>query len=342
MPGRGHFRNLKMPGYFFTVFLLLTLVAGEIGAADIMDLIRTGQIDAARREIARSETAVRRDGDLLYYQALIESEGAQSYQFHEAAGRAELAPEFREDNIYRMALYAQATGDYEKLAGIAEDYLHRWERGKYRPQILRLAAMAHRNLKQTEKADLYHRRVMRENEGLKYENLGLIDEAFRLYLDKEYIGAQRICRQLRRCGDDDIVVPALYMLSRYALEQKRTDDAILYYNLLKEGYPEAIGLDKLVEEFGQVKKSTEDSRAEEITGTVYSVQVGVFSIRDNARTMARRMEAHGEDVEISEKYISDKMYYVVFVGRFTSADKAMAFKIKLEQTENEVFHVVAR
>lgn len=342
MPGRGYFRNIKMPWFSITVFLLLTLAAGGIGAVDVIELIRTGQIEAARKEIARSETAVRRDGDLLYYRALIETEGAQSYQFLEAAGRAELAPEFREDNIYRMALYAQAAGDYEKLAGIAEDYLHRWERGKYRREILRLAAMANQALGQAEKADLYRRRIMRENEGLKYENLGLIDEAFRLYLDKKYIEAQRICRRLRRCGDDEIVVPALYMLSRYALEQKRVDDAILYYNLLKEGYPEAIGLDDLVEEFGQVKKSTEDSRAEQITGTVYSVQVGVFSVKDNARTMARRMEAYGEDVEISEKNVSDKMYYVVYVGRFTSTDKAMAFKIKLEQNENEAFHVVAR
>ena len=85
-----------------------------------------------------------------------------------------------------------------------------------------------------------------------------------------------------------------------------------------------------------------DQVAERITGTTYSVQVGVFSVGDNARNFAGRLKKYGEPVEINEKMISGKKYYVVYAGRFLSSEKAMAFKTRLESSEKEAFQVIAR
>ena len=54
------------------------------------------------------------------------------------------------------------------------------------------------------------------------------------------------------------------------------------------------------------------------------------------------MKKYGKRVEIKEKKISEKNYFVVYVGRFKSTDDAIAFKTILEKSENEAFQVVAR
>ena len=65
-------------------------------------------------------------------------------------------------------------------------------------------------------------------------------------------------------------------------------------------------------------------------------------MRDNARDMKKRMEKYDQQIEIKDKTISNKSYYVVYVGKFTSSDEAIAFKTRLESQENEAFQVVAR
>jgi len=293
--------------------------------------------------IGESATAVRREGNILFFQALLETDGQQSHQFLEASFKAGLAPSYLEENIYLMAQYYLALENYGKVGSTAEAYLQQWERGKYRDEMLRLAAVGFERTGDSNKAQRYRSLLERENPDSRFSITAKLDRAVSLYQDKKYMQAQKICRNLRAGRYSTAAAPALYMLSYYSLEQKRMDDAILYYNILREAYPYAVGLDELIDRFsGMERKTAGDTRAEQITGTIYSVQVGVFSEKDNANTMARRMKGYGMDVDINDKYISDKKYYVVYVGRFVSSEEAMSFKTRLEASENEAFHVVAR
>jgi tetratricopeptide (TPR) repeat protein len=312
-----------------------------VRSKSIIELIDEGKLEEARQEIGRLTTAAHRDGNLLYFQALLEPNGDTSYQFLEAAVRAGLDPEYLEDNTFLMARYFLAKGDFDKLMSTATAYLQRWENGKYRPQILRLAARAKVGLNQEERSQKYIASLIKENSGHLYGALGKVDDALRLYREKKYIEAQNICRRLANSSHDEAVVPALYMLSYYSIEQKRIDDAILYYNLLREGYPDAIGLDDLVDKFTRIERKSDPS-AEDIAGMVYSVQTGVFAEKDNAERMADRMKEYGEKVEIKEKTISGKDYYVVYVGRFKTTQQALALKTRLEASANEAYQVVAR
>jgi hypothetical protein len=324
----------------FTLFL--TAVSDCLFSSEILNLIKSGQLDEAKKLIAQSATATRRDGNMLYYQAIMESDGATSVQFLEAAFKAELSPEYLEDNIYRMAMYYLAKGDYEKAASTSEAYLLHWENGKFRAPVQRLASVAYSKLNQEDKANHFLKRLERENDSGEYGFISKMDRARKLYNEKSYLKAQKICRNLRVSKFDPVVVPSLYMLSFFSLEQKRVDDAILYYNILKERYPYAVGLDDLITDFGKLQNVVNDNQAEKITGTIYSVQVGVFSKKSNARDMSKRFKKYGKNVEIQDKTISDKKYYVVYVGRFTSSNEALAFKEQLTQMENEAYHVVAR
>jgi len=329
----------------FRILIILSgliIIFSSVLASTIDDMIKKGRIDEARQEIAELSSASLRDGNLLHFQALIEEDGELSFKFLEAAAGAGLSPEFLEENTFLMALYYLAEEDYRKLETTASAYLQWWENGRYRPDMLRLKAFANLRKDNREQANRLLGNLINENEGTATGARGLLERATTLYDKKAYIQAQNICRRLANSHFDDVIAPALYMLSYYAIEQNRIDDAILYYNLLKEGYPNAVGLVDLVDKFTGIERKNKSQTAETITGTFYSVQVGVFSVRDNARALSKSMKKYGKKVEVREKRISDKDYFVVYVGRFRSTDEAIAFKTILEKSENEAFQVVAR
>jgi hypothetical protein len=327
-----------------TLFLLVSLIGLflPISASPIFEMIKKGEIEEARREISEHSTAIRRDGDLLFFQALIEESGMSSFQFLEASVRAGLSAEYLEQNTYLMALYYMAEGDIQKLATTTAAYLQSWEGGKYRPEMLRFAAYGNYQTGKKENSNKLLGNLIGENKGSSIGETGLLDRARNLYIKKAYVDAQKICRQLANGQSDDVIAPALYMLSYYAIEQKRIDEAVLYYNLLKEGYPDAIGLDDLVDKFTKIENRKTNQAAENITGTFYSIQVGVFSVRNNAVELSKTMKKYGKAVEIEEKNISDKKYFVVYIGRFSSTEGALSFKEQFEKSENEVFRIVAR
>lgn len=327
----------------FVLLLCLVIAAASTAVSgEIYELIMKGRLDQARQKIDATATASRRNGTLLYYQGLIETDGAQSLEFLETAFKTGMAPQYLENNIYRMALYYLAARDYDKLASTAQAYLQYWEDGAHRAEVLRLYAIACEQNRETAKAERHRDKLMKENSGRPLEFVALLDQAARYYREKNYIKAQNICRRLADTQYNEVVTPALYMLSFYALEQKRVDDAILYYNLLREGYPNAVGVDDLIERFSGMQRVESTIDADKLTGTTYSVQAGVFSVKDNAKRLKDRLKKHGQSVEIKTRTISDKQYYVVYVGKFDSPDDAMAFKSRLEALENEAYQVVAR
>lgn len=328
--------------YLVFASFVLILLNPISRAENILEQIERGKIDEARDEIGKSSSAAVRDGNLLFYQALLEPQGETSQQFLDASMKAGLAPEYLEHNVYLSAQYYLAGENYEKAIATARAYLQRWENGKYRPQVLRLAWFAFNRENQKENASRLNSNLVRENRGELYGYLAEIDRAYQLYREKDYIEAQNICRRMTNSDFPEASATAMYLLSKYSIEQKRIDDAILYYNLLKERFDNAIGLADLVDRFANLENLSGDASAEKITGSVYTIQVVVFSEKDNAKDFAKHMKQYGEKVEIDDKRISGKKYYVVYVGKFLSTADALSFKTRLEAAENEAFQIIAR
>jgi hypothetical protein len=157
------------------------------------------------------------------------------------------------------------------------------------------------------------------------------------------IGAAETVKQLSRSRRGPGVPQALYLLGMQAVNKRRADDAILYYNMIREAFPSAVGLDQLTAGLGEMPDEPRSgSRAEQATDTYYSVKVGVFSDVENARRQADKFKAPGVKVDIESKKISGRDYRVVYVGRFQSYEEAARFKVQLEAANNETFQVVAR
>jgi len=328
----------------FTYVVVVVTFSVPAQADNIYSLIVKGDLKAASDMLSSASTASLRDGNRLFYLSLLEPSADKSAQLMEAALNAAVAATYREEIYYRLAQYYFLQGDLRKLERIVNDYRALWEMGKYRGEMLRFSILVDQLAQAYESAIRQADRYLLEYAEGDPVQWGIIDKARVMLLFHKYIGAEKLLRKLSRDKSGPGVPQALYLLAGDAIKDKRTDDAVFYYNILREGYPSAVGLDALVEKMATMSSpdDADDAAAEKLTGTYYSVQVGVFSQEDNAKRQADIFSKYDQKVDIKTKTISNVKYRVVYVGRFQSYDAAFKFKKMLETSHNEVFQVVAR
>ena len=324
----------------------LTLILSLAAAAQtetIYTLIQKGRLTEARDSLSLRASAATRDGNTLFYQSLLEADAEQAVRLMEAALKATLQSRHREEIMYRLAQYHLLRGNYGELSQLVADYQARWEPGRYSAAMRRLSVLVD-DLQQSHESALRQcdRFLMRYTDR-DFQQWGLIDKARILAGHGKRIGADETLRKLSRARKGVGVSPALYLLCREAIARNRADDAIFYYNILREGYPSAVGIDHLMTGLGDMSSRTSpDNRAEKLTGTFYSIKVGVFSEPGNARRQADKFRGYDKRVEIKTRDISGRKYRVVYVGHFDDYEAALQFRLRLEGTHQEAYQVVAR
>ncbi|MEW5994710.1 MAG: SPOR domain-containing protein [Candidatus Zixiibacteriota bacterium] len=325
-------------------FIWIALLPGfSAGACDIYSLIQRGELQRARECLSDATTASLRDGNRLYFQSLLEPSAKRSVQLMEAALNTSVSPSFQEEIYYRLAQYYLLQAEPDRLGRLVGEYLSRWEAGKYRCDMLRMSVMVDELRRSHESALRQADRYLLEYSDGPAAQWGLIDKARLMFGHDKHIGALKLLRKLSREKSGPGVPQALYLLAADAVVRGRTDDAMFYYNLFREEFPSAVGLDAIVDRMaGMTTDDQSDAAAEKLTGTFYSIQVGVFSEPDNAKRQAETFSMYGQDVDIKKKVITDKEYRVVYVGRFDTYLDALTFKKMLEAKHDEVFQVVAR
>jgi len=331
-----------MKAVLFIVIALLLAHADKSAGESLYDLIQSGRLEAARDSISRAATASARDGDLLFCQSLLEPDGGEAVKQMQAALAASAGVRFQEEIYYRLAQYYLLQKDYARLADLVAEYNARWEKGRFYGPMIRLSALV-------DEARTHYDAALRQcdrylisyNSGPEAQ-WGLVDKARIMRSHDKGIGSDEMLKQLSKEKDGEGIPQALYLLGAEAVRRHRADDAIFFYNLMRESYPGAVGQDQLVTALGELPEQKSDTRAEKITGTYYTVKVGVFSSSANARRQADLFKDYGKKINIDTKTISGVKYHVVYVGQFQDYRDALAFKTQLESTHNEVFQVVTQ
>ncbi len=327
-----------------TVIVLLTAISFcTAGAKDIYSLIRNGEIEEARGLLFGQSTAQQRDGNQLFFLALIEPDGEKAMNLIEASLNAGVSPIYLEEISLRLAQYGIFKKNYEKAGKTIGDYLAKFEMGQYTPEFYRYSIFVEEKSNRYESAVRQADRFLLQYSKEDVEQWGLVDKARVMMAFDKKIAARDMLMKLSREKSGPGVAAALYLLTLDAAERKRTDDAVFYYNLLREAFPSAIGQDALLDKMSGLGSSSQrEKTADERTGTFYSVQVGVFADINNARELAKQFDKYGHKVEIGSKNISDRKYHVVFVGRFDSYENAAVFEKSIESEHDDVYQVVAR
>ncbi len=310
---------------------------------DTYVLIKEGRLQQAHEALSSVSTAALRDGNTLFFQSLLETDAAKAADLMEAALTASVDGRYREEAQYRLAQYYFVTDQRQKLHKLIADYTSSWENGRFADKMARYSAVVDQDQGAYESALRQTDRYLLRYTHKDHQQWGKIDKARLMSGHNKRIGADKLLLELSRQRSGPGVPVALYQLAINAINRGRTDDAVFAYNLLREAYPAAVGLDALIDGLaGLPSEDRRDLEADRLTGTFYSVKVGVFTEKSNAKRQAALFKQYGHKVEVKSKTISGVKYRVVYVGAFDSFDEAAAFKRRLESAHNEVFQVVAQ
>ncbi len=327
----------------FLTFIIIFVCSFSVSADNIYTLIKKGKIEEAKDSLSLRSSAVNRDGDDLYFLSMLEESAGKSAQLMEAALRASVSASFRQDIYYRLAHYYFIKEDMRLLKKTVDTYLLQWENGRYRSEMFRFRIYFEEDKKNYNSAIREIDRYLMEYSKGDKNQYGLIDKARVMRRYNKNVAADKILRLLSRKKSGPGVPMSLYALASSAIKNKKTDDAVFYYNIQRDGFPHSIGLDATIDKMtGMAVSSDKDNRAEKLTDTFYSVQVGVFSSHSNAKKFSKSFKTYHKKIDIKTKKISDKKYYVVFVGHFSTYNSAYNFKETLESKHKEVFQVIAR
>jgi len=74
----------------------------------------------------------------------------------------------------------------------------------------------------------------------------------------------------------------------------------------------------------------------------YTLQIGAFGKRDNAAKLKESFSQKGYDVEITTKYLSDQLLYLVWIGEFETEEQARRFGADLKNRYDITFQVVRK
>lgn len=329
---------------FKSIILILLVCFGQsLAAENIYSLINKGHLKEAADSLSKITTAANRDGNYLFYLSMLEENADEAARKMEAAMKSSVSPRFLEVIYFRLTQYYFMKDRIGKVKRLVTDYRTRWENGKYLKEMLRFLMAAEQLSNNYETAlKLSDRNLLLFSRGDDKQQ-GMVDKARIMSGYKKRLGADKLLKDISRRKSGRGVPQALYMRSLFAINRNKTDDAVFFYNLLKESYPSAIGNDALINKMMNISISEKaDYKADELTGTYYSVQVGVFSNKGNAKKQADIFKAYDKKVDIKDKRVSDKKYHAVFVGQFKTYAEASLFKNKLEINHNDVYQVVAR
>ncbi|MDZ4722427.1 MAG: SPOR domain-containing protein [candidate division Zixibacteria bacterium] len=312
---------------------------------DIYSIIMRGDVAQARRILTSQTPANASIGDNLFFQSLLERRAVRSAELLKSAISKGLAPRFQEEAHLRLAQFYFAKHDAANLAKVSEAYRSQWPQGSLIADMTRFVVMADEWNSREKIALKTIDQFLLEHKRGPYVDLATIDKARLLASLKKQLASYKPLKDLARQKSGLGVSQALYLLTNDALAQGKTDDAVFYYNILREAYPSSIGLDAIVDNLAQADMSQDTKSAEKaarLTGTYYAVKIGVFSSKENAKRQVDLFNTYSEKMETEDKNISGKRYHIVYIGRFASFEKATTFKEMLEERNGEAYQVVAR
>lgn len=335
----------------FVLCLLLGMAAAaEADFTDWYSLIQAGELKAVEDSLSRVATAATRDGDVLFIRALIEPDADQAADLFEASLSSGVNTRYQEEILIRLAEYYALTRQFGKLEQVTTEYQNRFEKGKYLARVRRLAILIDEDQDRTAEALRQTERYLtRFNRG-EENQWGLIDKARLLVRQGQSTTVVSSIDKLSRASDGPGVPQALTLIVGGLVRAGESDRAVLKYNLLREEYPNAIGLAGLEELLAMpqansprtTRRDTTDQSPAPVSDGNYYLQIGVFSDPGNAKTRAADLHKLGIPVLQEPRMIHGKPYQVVLAGPFSTAAKAETARADLQRRFGETYRLMSR
>lgn len=345
------FSRILARGVCALALVCLTLVGADVSQAasradklrEIRTLIENGSPAEASRKLSELSSASSRTADELIVRARLEPKGSSAAEFLTAALAGEEHPREREKIYLNLARYYQALGSRSRLSALLKRHDREFVRSEFRDEFIRLHVFLAEREGDFERAKSICRKALKSSSDADMREWARLALArFELRQKSSQKRGRNHAFRVSSSSASPMAPVALYVLAENDASGGDYDQAALDFNILREAYPHAIGAFDLIERISDIDTQPGEGEAERLIGSFYSIQVGVFTVKDNAQRQKKQFESYGEPVEITRKTISGKRYYAVYVGRFRSADAAAAFKRTLERSEKDLFNIALR
>lgn len=322
----------------FAVFVLFSSTTSSQDLNTVLSYFNQGDFESAR-EISRTYLESHpRDNEALYYAGKLEEEPESSLEYYKKIWNGSSRIK-KEESALELCYFYQAKGLSDSILELCSNFKNIFPQSSYLPQILWIESQAFFSSGKIKQALNGFKHIVEEypySSWAAWAQLGRGDIYFSRGENEKSIKEYK--RVLDRYADSEAFPLALSGIYRVFEKSGEKDKAILYLNLYKEKFPQGIDLESEV-----LSEEIKDlGRAEKLTGTKYTVQIGVFAAKENADRMVEKLKSRGYFPERSYKYIQNKKYYVIQVGSFNSLSEAQKFKEELEKEEGEVYRIVIR
>jgi len=336
--------NVKRTRIYITLIFWVAFFftqASSQNLSSILHYYQQGDFQSAAEELESYLISNPSDAEALYLAGKLERDAGNSVRYYHKIWQGTSLVKKEEAGL-ELCLYYRSAGLKDSLIQYCAEFKKSFPRSQLFPQVLWLESQAYLSSGKTVKALKGFENIIGiypYSPWAAWAQLGLGEAYFsRGDFKKSLEGYKKV---IDRYAESEVFPLALSGIYRLFDITGDKDKSVLYLNLYKEKYPQGIDTESEVisEEPGEVK---EEGKAEKFTGTKYTIQIGVFSKKENADRMMGNLGSRGYSPVISYKTIDKKKYYLVQVGSFDSLQEAQKIREKLEREEGEVFTIVIK
>ncbi len=181
-----------------------------------------------------------------------------------------------------------------------------------------------------ERAFTYYKQVLEPKDDSKYAETALLKMAQYHYAHERYTTARKTYQLLqKRYPRSRWVDDSIYLIGQSYLAEGKSDSARITWRNLIKAYPGSLYADLAVADLeqtpdraAQINAHVPDKLPEKQSKSYYAIQVGAFSQVNNAKTILAGLEKVGYNGQIVEKKVGSRIFWAVWIGRFT--DRAAA------------------
>ena len=343
-------RGIRLKGKWllFLLFVQFDLLFFRLASAynpdDITRLYQAGELDKTKSILLNQLEENEKDPEILFHLAMLEKKGELSREYLEDVITLFPAWENSEGAGLLICKYEFSKGLHLTAVDLAGRLHKEFPLSQMLPEILWISGCAFLAANQPDSALLWFDKIGELFPASGWAAWAGLCRGDCLFAGKKYDSAVVEYRKvLDEYGDSEVFAFALSGLIGCFTQLEDSENALLYYNLLKERYPHSLETVRgPSERIVPASEGKDKTRAERVAGVRYTIQLGVFAKRENARNLRSHFEKQGYSVSLGSKIISGKKYYVVRLGSFTSYDKALSLKKKLESQTKESYRIVIK
>ena len=340
--------GLKKTCLLFLLFILVTPTTFRSNFAqtsnNVIKHYQSGELGEAKRILLNQLAEDRENPKILFYLGKMEEKGELSRKYFEDV--TDRFPDWINSDKAELLLckYEFCKGMHVATVDLAERLELNFPQNEMIPEALWIWGCALLAMDQSDSALLQFDKIMKSFPASNWAGWAQLGKGDCHFADENYNQAVVEYNKVLDGGKDSGVFPfALSGLVSCFNQLENAEKALLYYNLLKERYPNSLeSVENPAEKMSPKSKTKDKTQAERLAGVKYTIQLGVFGIKENALRLRSRFEKQGYSIVIKSKVISGKKYSVVQLGLFTSYEEALKLKKTLESQTNESYRIVIK